>query len=268
MNDHHPRLHRAAGLALVLGGSALAVLAGACDVDPAARTGGLVAEDQTRMHVSELPDGASGDSCVARCGTWTTGATCQCDDECGEYGDCCDDLEVLCTEDDGGVAKDPLAEYCYDVVDELWDGIADEEAMLEAINERRQHEQDCGTEGVFAPAPPLSLDPSAQCAARNHSMNMAKFDFFAHNDPEGRRVKDRLDLAGESFMSVWGENIHGGSPTAEEAVDSLIKSDGHCANIMSPDFTRVGVGHHPGPTVHPVTAEPLHHLWTQVFWSP
>jgi Zn-dependent metalloprotease len=36
-------------------------------------------------------------SCEGRCGTFDPAATCQCDDACTQFGDCCDDFEELCT---------------------------------------------------------------------------------------------------------------------------------------------------------------------------
>jgi hypothetical protein len=35
-------------------------------------------------------------SCVGKCGDYTEGGTCQCDDQCGQYGDCCPDLAQVC----------------------------------------------------------------------------------------------------------------------------------------------------------------------------
>lgn len=259
----------------VLGTAALALLAGACDVEPEGRAGRPPYAEQGRMHVEKLPVGASIDSCDQRCGTWTWSALCQCDALCVQYSDCCADVVVACDGapgeggessggSDGSEGGEPPAEYCDGVSDDQWSGIEQEAAMLAEINERREHEQDCGEEGVFPPAPALEWDAAAQCAARNHSMDMAEREFFGHDDPDGRGPGDRLELAG-SPSSTWGENIHGGSSTAKGAVDSLMGSDGHCANIMSSDFTRVGLGYHPGPTVHPHTGGPLHNLWTQVF---
>jgi subtilisin family serine protease len=40
--------------------------------------------------------GGTLDSCSGRCGTATTGAACQCDAECVQFGDCCDDASQLC----------------------------------------------------------------------------------------------------------------------------------------------------------------------------
>jgi hypothetical protein len=41
-------------------------------------------------------DGAAIDSCEGRCGEFTDGATCQCDDGCTEFDNCCADIETAC----------------------------------------------------------------------------------------------------------------------------------------------------------------------------
>jgi vibriolysin len=41
--------------------------------------------------------GPGGGSCEGRCGTFDPNQSCQCDDQCAQFGDCCDDFEELCT---------------------------------------------------------------------------------------------------------------------------------------------------------------------------
>ena len=40
--------------------------------------------------------GEPGDSCEGRCGTFDPAASCQCDDACSQFGDCCGDFEEVC----------------------------------------------------------------------------------------------------------------------------------------------------------------------------
>jgi Somatomedin B domain len=42
---------------------------------------------------------SGGDSCGGRCGEFDPAATCQCDEACTQFGDCCGDFEQLCTGD-------------------------------------------------------------------------------------------------------------------------------------------------------------------------
>ena len=69
---------------------------------------------------------------------------------------------------------------------------------------------------------------------------MLKLGYFAHNSPVSGSPSDRLQAAGISFR-VAGENL-AYAPTVEIAHRGLMNSPGHRANILSPDFTRVGIG--------------------------
>lgn len=132
-----------------------------------------------------------------------------------------------------------------------------EEDVLAIVNQKRAQGADCGSEGNFGPAGPLTMDPALRCAARVHSKDMADRDFFDHDNPDGESPWDRMGKAGYGQYTNAGENIAAGSPTADGTMDQWMNSDGHCANIMNPDFEHIGVGYHPGGQYG--------HLWTQVF---
>ena len=129
-----------------------------------------------------------------------------------------------------------------------------EAVVIVEMNKRRAAGADCNTQGTFAPAGPLTASAPLQCAARNHSVDMHIRDYFAHDSPDGYSVADRADWAGYPWMAI-GENLALGSPNSLSAVNGWMGSDGHCANIMHPDFTEVGIGFHKGK----------HPLWTAVF---
>ncbi len=65
----------------------------------------LAAIDQSWQDVGIDCDGGGGpgdpggDSCEGRCGEFDPAATCQCDDECATFGDCCADKEEVCSGD-------------------------------------------------------------------------------------------------------------------------------------------------------------------------
>ena len=63
----------------------------------------LAAIDASWQDVGIACDGGGGDpggdSCEGRCGSFDPAATCQCDDACTQFVDCCDDFEQLCTGD-------------------------------------------------------------------------------------------------------------------------------------------------------------------------
>jgi uncharacterized protein YkwD len=68
-------------------------------------------------------------------------------------------------------------------------------------------------------------------------------DFYQHINPDGERPRERMEAVGYA-AGPWGENIFKGPTSAKEAMDGFMESPGHCANIMSPEFSVVGVGVH------------------------
>ena len=64
--------------------------------------------------------------------------------------------------------------------------------------------------------------------------------YFAHATPEGRDPFERMREAKVSFLTA-GENI-ALAPTLEIAHTGLMNSPGHRANILRPQFGRVGIG--------------------------
>jgi uncharacterized protein YkwD len=157
--------------------------------------------------------------------------------------------------DDGG---DDIGggNYCGPVAS--WSEVraAAEEEVVEIVNQRRAQGADCGQEGSFGPAEPLTMDPALRCAARVHTKDMADNGFFDHTNPADEAPWDRMERAGYSWSRA-GENIAGGATTAEDVVEQWMGSDGHCANIMSPDFVHIGVGYVDDAR-----------LWTQDFGAP
>lgn len=86
----------------------------------------------------------------------------------------------------------------------------------------------------------LRADASLDALAQAFSEDMAKRGFFDHTDPDGNTPWDRADKAG--VKSLAGENIARGQATAQAVMDSWMNSEGHRANILNCDYTRLGVG--------------------------
>lgn len=91
----------------------------------------------------------------------------------------------------------------------------------------------------------LNTNPLLQQAARSHSEEMARERFFAHIDPKGRDVVDRIRLQGvENFKSA-GENIFVGQ-NLRDLIDSVIRgwmeSPGHKRNLLFSGYREVGTG--------------------------
>ena len=105
----------------------------------------------------------------------------------------------------------------------------------------------------------LALDPQLARAAQQHSDDMVRREFFAHENPDGAQVWDRAGTAGYRYSRV-AENIAAGQRTADEVVRGWMESPGHRANILDDELTQIGVGHALGGSYGV--------YWTQVFGTP
>jgi uncharacterized protein YkwD len=163
----------------------------------------------------------------------------------------------LSTVDDGGEVI--VAEQCEDVAD--WDPAWAmlEDQVLEIVNQHRAAGASCGTGGTFGPTHALTMNAALRCSARLHSADMGARDFFDHTNPSGEDPFVRMEAAGYEFQAA-GENIAAGSPDAAGTMAQWMGSDGHCTNIMSPNFVDIGVGYAEGGMYGT--------LWTQNFGAP
>jgi len=92
----------------------------------------------------------------------------------------------------------------------------------------------------------LDSDAGLTLAARAHSEQMARLGFFAHvgGAPADRTLQRRVARAGSTAVTI-GENIARFSPRpdlAGEIVEAWMESEGHRANVLSPEYTHLGVG--------------------------
>ncbi len=135
-----------------------------------------------------------------------------------------------------------------------------EQAMLERVNEARSQPRQCGDED-FDAAEPLTWNCTLEASARAHSEDMAELEFFSHTGPGGLQIGERVKNRGYEWLAV-GENIAAGQSSVDDVVDGWLSSPGHCANIMSAEFTEMGAARieAPGSEYSP--------FWTQVFARP
>ena len=111
--------------------------------------------------------------------------------------------------------------------------------ILDLINQARAQPRRCGSE-TFAAAPPVRWNEMLAESSQRHSEDMARYDFFDHVNPrDGTHSWERVERAGYKYRTT-GENIAAGYSSAEAAVEGWIKSPGHCANLMNPEFTDMG----------------------------
>jgi uncharacterized protein YkwD len=108
--------------------------------------------------------------------------------------------------------------------------------MLEYVNQERL------SRGLRA----LEVSESARDVARSHSKDMFVQGYFSHKSLDGRSPFDRMKAGGVAFHSA-GENI-ALAPTLTMAHNGLMNSPGHRANILSPNYHKVGIGILVSPT--------------------
>ena len=106
------------------------------------------------------------------------------------------------------------------------------ERVVELTNAEREH----------AGLPPLELNAQLQDAAQAYSEVLASSGCFEHTCGPVPNFADRDGQAGYSDWTSLGENIAEGYPTPEAVVAGWMASPGHGANILSADFTEIGVG--------------------------
>jgi uncharacterized protein YkwD len=133
-----------------------------------------------------------------------------------------------------------------------------EDEVLVIVNQRRAAGAICGGSS-HPPVSPLAMNANLRNAARGHSVDMAANNFLSHTGSDGRTAAQRIAASGYAGSYPWGENIAGGQPTPQAAVDAWMTSPGHCAAIMSGSFKAVGVG-------YAYSASSTYgHYWTQDF---
>jgi len=86
----------------------------------------------------------------------------------------------------------------------------------------------------------LSWRTELTLVARDHAKDMWEREYFGHFSPEGEDVVDRMEKRQISFKIV-GENL-ALAPLVATAHQGLMNSEGHRANILEPDFKRIGIG--------------------------
>ncbi len=91
---------------------------------------------------------------------------------------------------------------------------------------------------------PLEVDVSLRRLARAYAKDMFARGYFSHYSPEGTSPFDRMSNAGISYTSA-GENL-ALAPDTDLAMQGLMKSPGHRANILSQNYAKVGIGVYDG----------------------
>ncbi len=124
-----------------------------------------------------------------------------------------------------------------------------EKEVLELVNQERRNN------GLQ----PLRGNWELARVARYKSEDMKRSNYFSHTSPTYGSPFDMLKSFRISY-SAAGENIAAGQKTAREVMNSWMNSPGHRANILSPNFTELGVGYAEGGSQRT--------YWTQMFIRP
>jgi uncharacterized protein YkwD len=91
---------------------------------------------------------------------------------------------------------------------------------------------------------PLELSEELLEVARNYSRRMAEEGFFAHNDPDGRTVRERVARANIRWH-VIGENLaysNGYVNPVAASMSGWMDSPGHRRNILDPEWRQTAIG--------------------------
>ncbi|RNA68630.1 CAP domain-containing protein [Alteribacter keqinensis] len=106
--------------------------------------------------------------------------------------------------------------------------------------------------------PELEIAEDVSEVARDKSADMRDNNYFDHNSPTHGSPFDMMRSYGVNYNAA-GENIAAGQQTPEQVVDAWMNSQGHRENILSSNYTEIGVGH--------VEGGQYGHYWTQMFIS-
>lgn len=111
--------------------------------------------------------------------------------------------------------------------------------VLVLVNQARSASRRCGSQR-YAATSPLRLNGVLIKAAQLHADDMARHERMQHAGSDGSSPAQRITRQGYRWKAV-GENVAAGADNAAEVVAGWLTSPGHCANIMSPRFTEMGV---------------------------
>jgi uncharacterized protein YkwD len=103
--------------------------------------------------------------------------------------------------------------------------------MLATVNAERKK----------AGVPPLTANAMLDQAAQRHAEDMLARNYFAHESPDGKTVRQRSKEAGYDWRAI-GENIAEGQTSVAEVMRTWMNSPPHRHNILDRDFKELGTG--------------------------
>lgn len=104
--------------------------------------------------------------------------------------------------------------------------------------------QERGKAGLKA----LTSDSALTAMALDKAKDMYNNGYFDHTSPTYGSPFDMMSTYGIRY-SYAGENIAKGQPTPDAVMKAWMNSTGHRQNILSPNFTKIGVAYYNGEWV-------------------
>ena len=135
-----------------------------------------------------------------------------------------------------------------------------EAQVIRLVNDARSRARRCG-DRLMAAAPPVRANARLRATAAAHAGDMAELSFFSHTGTDGSQVAERARRSGYAWRTI-GENIAAGQLKADAAMQGWLKSPSHCANLMQPSYTDMGLAF----AVNPQSESGVY--WVQVFGLP
>ncbi len=111
--------------------------------------------------------------------------------------------------------------------------------ILRQVNAIRAAGATCGSQR-HEPAPPLEWNDILQRAALLHTRDMVARGTLSHTGADDSDIGQRMSREGYNWSNA-GENIAAGQRSTAEAIQSWLRSPGHCSNMMNQRFTEIGV---------------------------
>ena len=137
-------------------------------------------------------------------------------------------------------SADPYAQFSDDQLNTLRE-------VLDLVNAARSE----------AGVSPLELNAALCGAAQVRAQECTQG--LSHTRPDGSSYKTAITQAGVS-SGYTGENAATGHSSAQQVVDSWLRSEGHRKNILSENFTQLGVGFAPN-----TSGRYKGYAWVQLF---
>jgi len=128
------------------------------------------------------------------------------------------------------------------------------EEFLTSVNNARNLNQDCHSKGIFFATTALTWNEKLYKAAYEHNNDLIVSQTYSHDGSGQLSDWTGSDLGKqstfiervESYSYAWkrlGENLGAGTEidSVEKIVAGWLASDNHCANLMNPNFTEIGM---------------------------